>query len=573
MSNNITDTGTRRSAIAIAKDGSRLKAVKLRKQKGLFEVIWTKSSEAGDLDWKAFELECGLAAESTEREKSSDGKMVVAGFDSAGVVFYRVDLPTVSEKDIAAMVKLQAESRLPLPAEQMQLAWRADKAQNGKVPVIIAAARKEQLLKFVENVSGFGPEKILLDCEAIVKTWRTLFSGDGTNAVIVSMTTQNTQVCLAQNGQLSNAVVLDTGTEDLSQTNRDLLVLRDPVITDQTETIDRFVQDIRSVLELFGYTGREELPVFVLSDDSDAHEVVVSSLKSAGLNVRAAYPLIEKLDTRTRLHPADIYEYRVPIGLALTAIDGDTDKLNIFEQLYCSPSEAKSRRRLDSTKAAFAVAAVMLVLLVIVAYAVDVAGTGSIEKRLKNAGLGSAIHQLTERQKLIKSVASQRPDLLELLNQIHTSLLFSAKLDFQSDLDKGTIPEELLKMFEENKTTLSQRANVSVEQAGTRWLITNRLKKYSIRKEGSRLKIYDTTANAGITLDKLDFKMGRPVSITAQTRNAEEMYKFQKSLLAIKGITDVKIQNPDMDKKTKKLKFTMNFHYKSFTQKKKGTSR
>jgi hypothetical protein len=567
MSNNTTDIVTRGSAIAIARDGSKLKAVKLRKQGALFEVLWTKSSEAGDLDWKAFELECGLAAESTEQEKNSDGKMVVAGFDSAGVVFYRVDLPTVSEAEIATMVKLQAEARMPLPAEQIQLAWRADQAQNGKVPVTIAAARKERLQKFVENVRGFGPEKILLDCEAIVKTWKTFFSGDGRNAVVVSMTTQNTQVCLAQNGQLSNAVVLDTGTEDLSKTTKDLLVPGTGVLTDQTETTERFVQDIRSVLELFGYAGQTGMPIFVLSDDSAAHEVVVSCLKSAGLNVRAAFPQIDKLDTRTSLRPADIYEYRVPIGLALTAIDGDTERLNIFEDLYCSPGEAKSKRRSNSTKAAFAVAAVMLVLLVIVSYAVDVISPRTIKRRLEDVGLGSAIHQLTERQKLIKSVASQRPDLLELLNQIHTSFLFSTKLDYQSDLDKGTISEELQQKFEENKTPLSQRATVSVEQAGTRWLITNRSKKYSVRKEGSRLKIYDTTANAGITLDKLDFKKGRPISITAQTKDAEQMYKFQKSLLAIKGITDVKIQNPSRDNKTKKLKFTMTFYYRDFTGK------
>ncbi|MHC4160487.1 MAG: hypothetical protein ACYSSO_15595, partial [Planctomycetota bacterium] len=290
----------------------------------------------------------------------------------------------------------------------------------------------------------------------------------------------------------------DTGTEDLSQTTQDLLVPGTGVLTDQTETIERFVQDIRSVLELFGYAGQAGLPVFVLSGDSDAHEVVVSSLKSAGLNIRAAFPQIEKLDARTRLRSADIYEYRVPIGLALTAIDGDTDRLNIFEQLYYSPGEAKSKHRLSSTKAAFAIAAVMLILLVIVSYAVDVVSPRAIEKRLNGTGRGSVVQQLNDRQKLIKSVASQRPDLLELLNQIHTSLLFSTKLDFQGDLDKGTISEELKQKFEESKTPLSQRATVSVEQAGTRWLVTNRTKKYSIRKEGSRLKIYDTTANAGI---------------------------------------------------------------------------
>lgn len=567
MSNNTTDMGTRGSAIAIAQDGGKLKAVKLRKQDGIFEILWTKSSEAGDLDWKAFEIECGLAAEPTGKEKNSDGNTVVAGYDSAGVVFYRVDLPTVSEENIEAMVKLQAEARMPLPAEQMQLTWRADQVKNGKVPVTIAAARKEQLEKFVEKVRGFGPEKIVLDCEAIVKTWRTFFSGDGSNAVVVSMATQNTQVCLAQNGRLSNAVVLDMGTDDFAQTSRGLLESGDEPFADRTETAERFVQDIRSVLELFGYTEPEGLPIFVLSDDSAAHEVIVSTLKSTGLNARAAYPQIGKLDAQARLNPANIYEYRVPIGLALTAIDGDTDELNIFEHLYSPTGETKSKLWLYSPKVAYAVAAAMLVLLVIVAYAVDVVSPGAIEKRLKDVGLGSVIHQLTERQRLIKSVASERPDLLTLLNQIHTSFLFRTKLDFQSDLDKGIISEELKQKFEENKTPLSNRATVSVEKAGIRWLIANRSKKYSIRKEKGWLKIYDTTANAGIMLNKLDFKKGRPVSITGQTKDAEQMYKFQQSLLGIKGITDVKIQNPNRDNKTKKLKFTMTFHYKNFTKK------
>jgi len=495
MSNNTTDMGTRLSAIAIAQDGNKLKAVKLGKQGAFFQVLWTKSSEAGDLDWKAFELECGLVAETTGKDKNNNGNMVVAGFDSAGVVFYRLDLPTVPEKEIAAMVKLQAEARLPLPAEQMELAWRAGQVQNGKVPVTIAAARKELLEKFVENVRGFEPEKILLDCEGIVKAWRAFFSGDGRNAVVVSMTPRNTQVCLAQNGRLSNAVVLDMGTEDFAQTTQGLSDFAAGRLEDQTETTERFVQDIRSVLELFGYSGLAGLPVFVLSDNSVVHEAIVSSLKSAGLNVRAAYPQVAKLDARTTLSSEDIYEYRVPIGLALTALDGDTEQLNIFEHLYSPPGEAKSRLRLYSPKAAYAIAAVMLVLLVIVAYAVDVASPGAIEKRLNRAGANTDIDLLIQRQRLIKSVASQRPDLLELLNKIN---------------------------------------------AGD---------------------------NKGIMLDKLDFKKGRPVSISGQTKDAEQMYKFQRSLLAIKGITDVKIQNPSRDNKTKKLKFTMTFHYWKFTKK------
>lgn len=482
MSSVATDIKIRRSAIAIAQDGSRLKAVKLKKQGTAIKLLWTKSTEAGDLDWKAFEIECGLEAESTEKDKNGDNKMVVAGFDSAGVVFYRLDLPAVPDDEIESMVKLQAEARMPLSPDKMELAWRADHARNGKVPIIVAAARKEPLQKFVENIRGFDPAKILLDCEGIVKAWAELFSGDNKDTVVLSMTERNTQICLAQNGRLSNAVVLDMGADDFG-------------IDGPTESTERFIQDIRSILELFGCAEPADLPICVLSDGSGANEIIVSSLRSAGLNVRAAYPQIAKLDTETRLSAADIYQFRLPLGLALTAIDGDTKQINIFEHLYSPLSEAKRKRRLYSTKTAYVIAVIMLVLLLITSYAVDVAGPGAIQKRLNSAGVGAEIDQLIQRQKLIKSIALERPDLLQLLKQIN--------------------------------------------EAGSR----------------------------EIQLDKFDFKKGRAASISGQADRAEQVYEFQKSLLKQKGITDVNIQSTTHDNKTKKLKFTLTFHYRNFTKK------
>lgn len=494
MRNITTDMGTRRSAIAIAQDGTRLKAVKLSKQGPTCDILWAKSTEAGDLDWKAFELECGLAAETVEEKKDNVSKTVVAGFNSAGVVFYCIDLPTAGEEEIETMVKMQAEARLPLPVEQMELAWRAEQARNGKLPVTIAAARKEPLQKFIENVRGFEPEKILLDCEGIVKAWRALFSGDGRDAVVVSMTERNTQVCLAKNGRLSNAVVLDTGTEDLSVTNQDPFAFVSGRPIDRTESAEMFIQDIRSVLELFGYTEPAELPIFVLSDNNNSHEAIVTCLKSAGLNVKVAYPETAKLDSRTTLSSDDIYEYRVPIGLALTALDGDAGQLDIFERLYIPAGAEKTRFSLYSPIVSYSIAAVSLVLLLIIFAAVDIAGPGMIKKRLGGTGRGTTIHQLGERQKLIKSLESKRPDLLTLLNQIN---------------------------------------------------------------EGG---------SQGILLDKFEFKSGRPASITGQAQRTEQLYEFQKNLLAQKGITDVKIQSATPDNKTKKIKFTMTFHYRKFTQ-------
>jgi hypothetical protein len=487
MSNNKTEISAGPAVIAISQDENRLRAVCLQKQGGVFEVLWTKSSKDGQVNWRWFAAECNPPAEPAMQAKTGGDKIVIAGFNSEKMVFYHIGMPAVKEKEVASIVRLQAEARLPLPADQMELAWRAGKTQDGQVAVTIAAAKKIQLQKFVEDVSGFGPAKILLDCEAIVKTWREFFSGSERKSVVVSIGLRNTQVCLAEQGRLINAVSLDIGMEDFSSAEKTAEV---------TATTERFAQDMRSVLELFGCAEPAELPVFVLSDGDSAIEAIVSCLESAELNARAALPEVKKLSAQRELSVEDIYEYRVPIGLASMVLDGDTEGLNIFKHLYRPAGEKEKRHWLRSPKAACAIAAVMLALLVIVFYAVDVAGLKAIQKHLQGLEAETSFNLLVQRQELIKTIARQRPDMLKLLSEINTN-------------------------------------------------------------EGK-----------GITLDSLDFKKGRKVFISGQTQNSEQLYKFEESLLSKKGITNVKIQNTAKDSKSKKLKFTITFHYKSFTKKK-----
>jgi hypothetical protein len=410
-------------------------------------------------------------------------------------------VPAIKEKEIAAIVRVQAETRLPLPPEQVELAWRAGQIRNNEVAVTIAAARRERLQEFVENVRGLEPGKILLDCEGVVKAWMTFFGGSESakGAVVVSMAARSTQVCLVEDGRLSNAAALDIGIDDLSAAGP----------TEQTETTEAFVQDMRSVLELFGYpatarrfaetsAGLGELPVFVLSDGSDAIEGIVSALRSAELDARAAEPSIEELGIGGEVGAEELYEYRVPIGLALLGLGAGAEELNIFERLYRPSGEKKRRHWIYSPKVAGAIAAVMLVMLVIVSYAVDVAGPGAIEKRVRASVSDADMDVLVQRQKLIRTVASERPDLLELLSLVSSS--------------------------------------------------------------GSK----------GILLDSLQFKKGQPISITGQADNADLLYKFQESLLTKKGIKQVEIQNAAKDPRGDKFKFTITFHYRNFTTKKVG---
>ena len=485
MSSKITKTniGTQRSVVAIAQEESKLKAIELREQKGGLRVLWTKSSEDTDTDWRVFAAECGLSVEPTAHTGADDNKAIVVGFNSAGVAFYRMSVPAVGEEETASIVKLQAETRLPLPVEQMELAWRADQMQNGQVGVIVAAARKKLLQGFVEDVRSFEPTKILLDCEGVVKAWKAFFSGDKKHAVVVSMTARNTQVCLAEDGRLSNAMVLDIGMEDLAAESEE----------EQTQTCERFVQDMRSVLELFGYAEQAELPVYVLSDGDAAHVSIVSSLRSAGLNARVALPDVKDSRVPKEIGVEGIYKYCVPIGLGLMALEASEDELNIFEHLYSPAAKKEKKHWLYSPKAACVIAAVMLVLSTVVFCSVDMKSPKAIEKRLEASFSDTNMNLLIQRQKLIKTVAQQRPDLLNLLGQVNAS--------------------------------------------------------------GER----------GIKLESFHFKKGQPVTITGQADGNEQLYKFEKSLQDRKSIKSVKT-NPSRDAKTKKVKFSITFHYKSFTR-------
>lgn len=498
MSNSVAGTKTGRSGsrfairrevgsptIAIAKEADELKAVGLRKRGAVVEVLWTKSDKVSGEDWHLFAAECGLSAETREQKKAGANKIGVVGFGSSSVAFYRVDMPAVGEEETAAMVRMRAETLLPLPVEQMELTWRAGRMQNEEVAVTIAAARRRYLQGFVEHVREFEPTRILLNSEGIVKAWRELFSGNEKDAVIVSLAARNTQVCLAEDGQLSNAVVLDVGMEDLS-----LAVSTDQPVPDQTQTAERFAQDMRSVLGSFGCAEPAGLPVFVLSNGNSAIESIVSSLSSAGMNVKAALPKVEKLAGQAELGVEGVYEYRVPIGLALMALDRPAESLNLFERLYTG-GMAKKRSALYSPKVAGVITAIMLAVLVAVSYAVDVAD----EKRLGKLEAEAGFKELMQRQTLIKAVARQRPDLLQLLSEINSG------------------------------------------------------------------------DNKGIVLDSFHFKKGQLLTIRGRAQSAEQIYEFQKSLLGKSGIKKVVIQNPTLDSKTKKIKFTLTFHYKNFTKK------
>ena len=73
--------------------------------------------------------------------------------------------------------------------------------------------------------------------------------------------------------------------------------------------------------------------------------------------------------------------------------------------------------------------------------------------------------------------------------------------ELQDSLDSGCIPDELRRSFVDNEFPFSDSASISLEETGSRWLITDNDRTYIASREQDRLNIYDSRLENA--LDKL----------------------------------------------------------------------
>lgn len=396
------------SVIAAAKEDARFMAVEVRRQDSQVEVLWTKDLPAEKQTWSGFAVECGVSTGTDRQEKTAKRHSpAVVGLDSTGVAFYRISAPAVDDHETAAIVKMQAESLLPLPPDQIEVAWRVSPSNNGNMDITIAAARREHLHKFAGSVRDFRPRNILLSCEGIAKAWQSLFTEAQSQAALVSLGAEHTQVCLVQKGVVTRVGVLDIGLTALSPAAGG---------TPPTAVIDRFSHDLQIMLDSFGWDDGGRWPLFVLSDGGESAGRIVEMLNAAGLPAKASVPNTNGLKLPAGFGAKEVYEHRTPLGLALIALDKSSTTLNLFDRVIEEQEQKKAASAWRSVALAGAAAVAMLVVLLVTTYLTDMASAKRWDAMVKQPDFQAEL----QRQTLLKTVARHRPDILELLTQINT---------------------------------------------------------------------------------------------------------------------------------------------------------
>jgi hypothetical protein len=105
------------------------------------------------------------------------------------------------------------------------------------------------------------------------------------------------------------------------------------------------------------------------------------------------------------------------------ALEDGADELKIFENVYSRFETKQKKHWIYSPTVACVIAAVMVLALLIVFYTIDLKSPKSIMERVEapTAEAKTDLDTLVQRQKLIRMVARERPDILALLKLINDS--------------------------------------------------------------------------------------------------------------------------------------------------------
>ena|GEM_PF-341306 len=538
----MSGTKTESSVIAVVQEEDRLRAVEVQTGPAGLQVVWAKSSQAGQLDWSQFASECGLTVGRPQAGKEAARPKVVIGLRPVGVAFYRLTLPVVPETEMDAMVRMQAETRLPLSADQVELAWRITDRGSEQVVVTMAAIRRKQAQSLIDQVRPLAPDRVVLSSEALVKAWTTLFADALQNdSVVIAMEGRSTLVCLVENGLLSYMATIDMGTEDLVGEHLGVPSIRPGQGEGQTGIEEQFLQDLKAILEGFPRSSKQQDgPVVVISDGNPVLEYVAGLLRGAGLKVGVATPRTKTL--QATFSPGQWYEYKAAIGLALMMIDSaasaePTPGLNVFTNLYRPPGE-EQRAPILSTRTATAIAAAALIGALLISYVTDLA----LAHRLSGLVEQHKLEDLKTQRDTRQIISTYRPDVLALLKEINAMI----------PATEGTVGQ-------------TDRGDPSGQGPG------NESPDRGSRGRGGRGDPSGqgpgSSGSGAIVLDSLTFRRGQAIQIDGQADRPEQLYAFEQVLQKKEGIRNVEIKKSVKDNQTNKVRFTMSFQYKTFTQK------
>lgn len=438
-------TGTDKCTVAVAQCDGILAAVRMRKQRGQFEILDQNSSPGSlkkieeyikHIDWLY---------------DAKNSEPWIAGHDGTGLMFRTIEIPRADEDHTNKIIRVQAQALMPFAPDNLQAVWKC-RDQGNMQKVMVAAGQKQNLAGLTQNLEKFACSKICPIHHAIVGAWTNFFDSDDQPAVIISINQNDSLICLAEQGKLTNAGTIDIGIKDFQR--------------NENAAAQNFAQLTNSLADMFDIDLAHQGRIRLLSDASAQMKNIAEKLNLANLPIEQSLPNTNVVKGQN-LNQSEIYKLRYALGLCALEIDGDA--LDLAEGLW-TLSDKKNRLKIGKLPAAISMVLAAMILLLVVSYQVDKHRLNSIEKAFAQSSENTSIYSLWQNQKLVATLAKNRVDILTLFETISQAADQSVEVDeFDYKLKKGVVitgvskTNEALYKFEQNLQAVKNVSDVKMK--------------------------------------------------------------------------------------------------------------
>jgi type IV pilus assembly protein PilM len=134
-----------------------------------------------------------------------------------------IELPVLSDAELASAISWQAEQYIPIPPDQLSLQYQVlyrpakDKQKEAKMRVLLVGAHKDIVDKYVNLFLSIGIEPKLLETQ-ILSVLRALdITQDEPPTLVVQMGANSTQMSMVYQGELNFVTSQMTGGQALTQ--------------------------------------------------------------------------------------------------------------------------------------------------------------------------------------------------------------------------------------------------------------------------------------------------------------------------------------------------------------------
>jgi len=271
------------SFIGLDIGSTTLKAVELKKDGNFLSLksfgIAATPRGGPQADSKETIQELGIAIKELVKTSRFDTRKVVTAFPESSVFTRVVEIPVMSDKELATAIHWEAEQYIPVPLKDVRLDYEILKRpQNGdgKMTVLLVAVPTTTIERYLNIIQAAELQPLAFETEIIALT-RPFISSTGMSptTLIMSLGAQTTDLCIMSGGVIVFTRSIASGGKALAKAIAQELGFE----MDQAEEYKKAYGLLGDQLE--GKIQDIIKPIF---------DVIVSEIERAILSYRSRYP-------------------------------------------------------------------------------------------------------------------------------------------------------------------------------------------------------------------------------------------------------------------------------------------